>query len=536
MKYFLSLILFLLSASIFAKSYPTSDALCDGYPQANIGTLEGICVGVVAQKSQSIPWVKPRKVVQVTGTNQFIITDMGGWTRGKGVVWLLDVGQLHVKATPLLTDLNLPHGLAIGPKGLFYVGEADKIFRFKLHNGKATEVETIVSNLPDSTTHSHPLSHFIFDQDHHLIVNLGAKSDQCKEDIKKGACSSLTDDLDTHAALRRYYYIEAANLWSTEYDVIATGLRNSMALASHKSGTLLQAENSIDLPDLHAPYEEINFIEDQRFYGWPYCYDNKKINPLWQEKGDSICADKEKHTQPWVVLPAHAAPLDMLYYNGEMFTSLKGKLLLSWHGYRQTGHRLVAYDVDEQGRPIHAKDAYYHTDIAENFSKNEFSVKTPFPKEISNVAQGVEIISGLNAIPDYRPMGRPAGITVTDDGAIWLVDDVNKALLRIAKGTVNKEDRAEHVETEIKDTSLSKFFINIDNQDVKRVLTQHCQACHDLSETNSGITIPKTWLVKNQDKTLIEERVFDSPMRPMPPNSTLSIEEASTIRKWLEAM
>ena len=168
--------------------------------------------------------------------------------------------------------------------------------------------------------------------------------------------------MTTHAALRRYYYISEANLWSKDYEVLASGLRNSMALASHESGTLLQAENSIDLPGLHNPFEEINNIEEGGFYGWPYCYDNKKINPLWPTHGRKICHDAAQHKQPWIVLPAHAAPLDMRYYNGEMFESLKGQLMLSWHGYRRTGHRLVSYAVDDKGLPVRAEKAHYFTD------------------------------------------------------------------------------------------------------------------------------------------------------------------------------
>ena len=59
---------------------------------------------------------------------------------------------------------------------------------------------------------------------------------------------------------------------------------------------------------------------------------------------------------------------------------------------------------------------------------------TEFPSDIKNIAQGEEIISQLNAVANIRPRGRPAGMTVAEDGSIWLLDDVNKALLRVAKG------------------------------------------------------------------------------------------------------
>ncbi|MGB1311663.1 MAG: PQQ-dependent sugar dehydrogenase, partial [Leucothrix sp.] len=431
MKCFL-LLLLLIPLNTWSASYPTSDADCAGYPRANIETKAGLCVGVVAQANDQITWRKPRRIVQVPNTKQFIVTDMGGWTRERGKVWLLDTATKPAKLTSLIDKLKLPHGLAIGPKGLFYVGETDRIFRFQLQGKKAVNIETVVSRLPDFKKHSHPLTHFIFDQHNNLVINVGAPSDQCQADKHAVLCSSVNNTLDTHAAIRRYPYIAEANVWGIEYEVIAYGLRNSMALASHKTGTLLQAENSIDLPELHEPFEELNHIEEGEFYGWPYCYDNDKINRLWPTHGRRICHDATAHKRPWILLPPHAAPLDMRYYDGNMFETLKGKLLISWHGYRQTGHRLVSYSVDEKGLPIRSNAAHYRVAPAPDSLDQKYR-QTAFPS-VDNIAQGEEIISQLNAVTDIRPRGRPVGMTVAEDGSIWLLDDVNKALLRIAKG------------------------------------------------------------------------------------------------------
>ena len=531
MKYFISLICLIVSSVSTAKNYPIGNDLCDGFPMAQVGTKEGVCVGIVAQQSEQVKWQKPRRIVQVAGTKQFIVTDMGGWTRGNGVVWLINTADKPAKLTPLLTGLKLPHGLEVGPKGLFYIGETDRIFRFRLENGKAVNIETVVDELPDALNHSHPLSHFIFDHDNNLIVNIGASSDQCKEDAAGVFCKSVNNTPATYAALRRYHYISEANLWSKDYEVLASGLRNSMALASHESGTLLQAENSIDLPGLHNPFEEINQIEEGGFYGWPYCYDNKKINPLWPIQGRKICDDSAQHKQPWIVLPAHAAPLDMRYYNGKMFESLKGKLLLSWHGYRRTGHRLVSYSVDDKGLPIRAKQAHYFTDDKDSLGRNASFAVTPFPSDIKNIAQGEEIISQLDAVPNVRPRGRPAGITVAEDGAIWVLDDVNRALLRIAKGSAYQASTNKAV-----DSSLDNFFATVDDTNAANVLLKHCQACHGLPESVDKMKIPTTWLVKRNGKRLIETRLFDSPLRPMPPNSTLLDAEAQAIKAWLTQM
>ena len=528
MKYLITALLFFVSSLAQAENYPTSDLNCDGYPQAKVGTQDSTCLGIVLQAGDDVKWRKPRRIVQVPNTKQFIVTDMGGWTRGRGTVWLLDTASTPAKLTALITKLKLPHGLEIGPKGLFYVGETDRIFRFRLDQNKAVDIETVVRDLPDFDKHSHPLTHFIFDQNNNLIVNVGAPSDQCQEDKRWVYCSSVNDTLKTHAAIRRYPYLAEVNLWSTEYKVIASGLRNSMALSSHSSGTLLQAENSIDLPGLHQPFEELNLIEDGGFYGWPYCYDNDKINRLWPTHGRRICHKPDRHKQPWILLPPHAAPLDMRYYNGEMFDSLKGKLLISWHGYRQTGHRLVAYATDNKGLPLRHAKAHYNVDPEKGSDNPEFTQKA-FPA-FKNIAQGDEIISQLNAVPDVRPRGRPVGITVAEDGAIWILDDVNKALLRLARGEAYKPTESDAAAD---DTDL---LTAVKNTEAATVLLARCQACHGLANNVEEMKIPNTWLVQKEGKRVIEQRLFHSPLRRMPPGAPLTASQRATLQSWLSGL
>ena len=527
MKYLFLALLLIVSPLAFSANYSVTQSSCDGYPQAKIGTKQGICVGLVAQVGENIKWRKPRRIVQVPNTQQFIVTDMGGWTRGRGTVWLLDASVIPVKIKALLTGLNLPHGLEVGPKGLFYIGETDRIFRFRLTDQKAVAVETVVSRLPDFDKHSHPLTHFIFDHNNNLIVNIGAPSDQCQEDKREVYCSSVSSNLDTHAALRRYRYIAEANLWDIDYEVVASGLRNSMALASHKSGTLLQAENSIDLPGLHEPYEELNRIEEGGFYGWPYCYNNEAINRLWPTHGRRICDDPDKHKRPWILLPAHAAPLDMHYYDGELFESLKGKLLISWHGYRQTGHRLVSYAVDDKGVPNRTQTAKYNIDPETDSNRSAFG-SVSFPA-VKNIAQGDEVISQLNAVAGVRPRGRPAGFTVAEDGSIWLLDDVNKALLRLAKGTSYKAGSA------IDTGGTADLLTPVKDIEAAKVLLARCQACHGLPNTVAAMKIPSTWLRVQDGQRVIEQRLFHSPLRPMPPGPPLSRAHRAALEKWLQS-
>jgi glucose/arabinose dehydrogenase len=89
---------------------------------------------------------------------------------------------------------------------------------------------------------------------------------------------------------------------------------------------------------------------------------------------------------------------------GTMFPQLRGRLLLSLHGYRSTGARIVAIDVDSSGVP-RGTGPEAHVEVL-----------TP----------GWDFKAGV------RPMGAPVGLAVAGDGAIWLADDRNAAILRIA--------------------------------------------------------------------------------------------------------
>ena len=44
---------------------------------------------------------------------------------------------------------------------------------------------------------------------------------------------------------------------------------------------------------------------------------------------------------PVVLLPPHGAPLGLAYYHGDMFPQLEGRLLVTLHGYRATGSRIL---------------------------------------------------------------------------------------------------------------------------------------------------------------------------------------------------
>jgi glucose/arabinose dehydrogenase len=66
------------------------------------------------------------------------------------------------------------------------------------------------------------------------------------------------------------------------------------------------------------------------------------------EYKDFSCKSK---SAPTILLPAHAAPLGMVYLTSkDSLGPLKNGLLIAYHGYRKTGHRIVwqPFNSDEE--------------------------------------------------------------------------------------------------------------------------------------------------------------------------------------------
>jgi len=405
---------------------------CDGWPRLAIDTAPGLCAGLVVGPTPGAFAERrlrlPRTLVPLDDGKTWLVADLGEWTRPRGVIWKLTVAPSQpVTYQPLLTGLSLPHGLAIGPDGLAYVGEMSRIFRFDPQAVDAAQatasVEAVITGLPDNRLHDnrHPLSQFVFAADGALLVNVGAPSDQCLD--AQGArvgtdhCDQSEGEEAT-AGVRRYAQVGPGR-WSSDFTMLARGLRNSVALAVHPSGTVLQAENSYDLADRWRPFEEINRLEAGHHHGWPYCMDRATPTPgAWA--GAMDCASSA-HTPPVALLPPHVAPLAMTWYQGAMFPALRGKLLMSWHGYRSTGGRLVALAVDARGLPVTRPRATYPVYP---------SGARPF--EAGPAAQAEVLTPGWGRVEGVRPQGTPVGIAVAADGAIWVADDKNASLIRFA--------------------------------------------------------------------------------------------------------
>lgn len=499
------------------SGYALSAETCSGFPRLRITMQPGLCAGLVAAKDDGL--IFPRTLVQVPDTRFFVVADMGGWDPKKGRLLLLDpAAPERARIKVLLRGLDVPHGLAVGIDRRVYAGVIDKIFRFDpLAADPAATVETIVQGLPgfkprlsDGTTlprNLHPLKHFVFDRTGRLFVNIGAPSDACATSRAETKPCAAGEGASPLAAVWMFTP-PAGGIFPTlragdadpPHEVYARGLRNSMALAAHprfpdEGFALLQGENARDLPDANRPNEELNALEPGRHYGWPYCYGlstaSAEYAAFLKKNGPyrDLCSNAALYREPHSLMPPHAAPLGMLYYQGDKFPALKDKLLVALHGYRPTGSRLIAYDADAHGLPkVEPPPVRYNVSCAasEAFTENGKPVQA---------APYTELISGWYKVNGVRPQGAPVGLTVAADGAIWLAEDKNQTIIRIDAGPESTAvgalpcgnrtpaEIARLVDATMKNPEQRRNFGRVREQLVGR----HCMGCHSDFDLRPGM-------------------------------------------------
>jgi glucose/arabinose dehydrogenase len=444
--------------TVLKSGYALTDQRCgeapDGYPKLRIGLRQGYCAGLVASEEDGL--IFPRSIVQIPGHRQFVVADMGSWNPGQGRLLLLDPDAAQGKRiSVLIGKLDFPFGLQVGPDGKVYASASETIFRFDplAPNPKST-IETVIQKLPGrKVTLSdgsvveesvHPLKPFIFDKTGRIFVNVGAPTDSCLKPISKPCVAG--EGPAPFAAIWLFtpppggiFPALKPDDPNPSRDIYARGLRNSMALAVHPDFpadgfAFLQGENGRDLLDPLEPNEELNGIERGKHYGWPYCYDLSTPSPefksflLADPRYRNFCANTALYRQPLSLLPPHASPLAMFYYGGSKFAELRGKLIVGLHGYRPTGSRVIFYDVDAFGFPkTSPPPVRYRVSCAADPSR-AFQTE---PKPEVPAAPFTELVTEWHKVNGIRPRGAPVGMTVASDGAIWLVEDHNKTIIRI---------------------------------------------------------------------------------------------------------
>lgn len=303
----------------------------------------------------------------------------------RGTVYVFEDVNKPEQRKKLIEGLDRPYGLALW-KDYLYVGEQTSIKRYKYDaaSGAVGQGEEVISLA--GLGGGHWTRSLLFDsKGEKLYVGLGSRSNvSAGEDPRR-------------AAINRY------NPDGSGHEIFAAGTRNPIGLHWYPgTQTLWAAVQERDLlgDDLVPDY--FTHIQQGGFYGWPYAYIGPHEDPRRKgEKPDLVT----KTIVPDVVLPAHVAILDYLFYTGKQFPAeYRGGAFLAWHGSWNRSKRVgqeIAFLPFKNGKP--AADQPRH------------------------------FLTGWMLAPDKREVwGRPVALLQMADGSILVSDDGGNKLWRIS--------------------------------------------------------------------------------------------------------
>lgn len=234
------------------------------------------------------------------------------------------------------------HGVALSPDGkTMYVTTIREVYSTTVAgDGSLGELKEIYSGLPDAGQHPNR--------------TLAVGPVDGKLYLSVGSTANATDEKNP----------EAATMLIAEPDgsgrkIFAQGLRNTIGFGWHPlTRELWGADHGIDwLGDDEQP-EELNRIEQGKHYGWPYIYADGRFNPQDDPaEGQTMQGLSDASVKPTLMYTAHAAPMQMTFYTGDMFPpEYKNDAFIamrgSWNRKTPSGYEVVRVRFDKGGKPV----------------------------------------------------------------------------------------------------------------------------------------------------------------------------------------
>lgn len=309
--------------------------------------------------------------------------------------------------------------------GALYAEEGDRILRYALREGSiapAGAPDVILSGLPAGG--DHPMHPFAIDGKGHLFIDSASATNSCQAENRMPNSKGL--DPCTELLTRSGIWLYDANKTNQKFspaERFATGLRNAEGIAFDSGGRIFATQHGRDQlsenwPDLYTPEQGANepgeeLVELKRGadYGWPECYfdnDQQKLVLAPEYGGDGgktlgVCTQKQG---PIASFPAHWAPNDLLYYQGQQFpAAYDGGLFIAFHGswnrapFPQDGYNVVFQPL------ANGKPSGPYVVFADGFAG---AVKEP-----------------------GKALYRPSGLAQGSDGTFYISDDQHGRIWRV---------------------------------------------------------------------------------------------------------
>ncbi len=309
--------------------------------------------------------------------------------RDGGDVLLLEDKDKNGKFENLITvvsEFKGVHGITMKDNWM-YLCNNNELRRYPVKPDGTLNIygkETLIKDLPDGG--QHPNRTMDFGPDGMLYISIGSLCNDCKESDKETAVMLQVDPKS----------------WSRK--LYASGLRNTIGFDWHpQTKELWGIDNGGDAKGSDWPPEEVNQIKQGADYGFPYAYGKREVDKSREDPAGNTKEAVVKNTEPSVLeLTAHMAPIAFTFFRGaaNIPSDWSGDGLVAWHG---------SWNAD---KPVGFKVQRIHFENGKAVKAEDF---------LTGFLQG------------ESRFGRPAGITVTKEGIIYISDDASGNIYAVRK-------------------------------------------------------------------------------------------------------
>ncbi len=337
----------------------------------------------------------------------------------------------HDGSTVLLDNLTRPHGLEFYENWL-YIAESNAVGRvaFNHQTGELTgPYERIVTGLTDNGNH---WTKSIRIRDGYLYVSMGSTCNVCIEKDERRA-TIMRFDTDGQNG-----------------EIFASGLRNSVGMDfAPWDGSLYATDNGRDLLGDDYPVCELNKIERNHFYGWPFINGFGDLDPDLGEGKESLLDDA---VSPAFGFRPHNAPLGMRFirqanmpagYDNSALVALHG----SWNRSTPDGYKVISLHWSPDGT-IRSQD----------------------------------FMTGFEA--NGSIIGRPVDIAEGPDACLYVSDDYSGTIYRVCYGQ-DQNTLSDNTQEPLEDPqwqTLSSDEINESHKQGEALYALNaCSSCHLLN-------------------------------------------------------
>lgn len=288
--------------------------------------------------------------------------------------------------TVFADDLNAPYGLAFHD-GNLYVANQDALVRFDYQEGQteAGGAPTKVADLPSEINHHWTKALTISPDGRFLYVGIGSNSNITERGMEAEVDRAMVWQINAETGAYKPY---------------ATGLRNPTALAIQPgSGRLWAVVNERDELGEDLVPDYLTSVQEGGFYGWPYSYWGKNIDPrVRPQDPDKVAAS----ITPDYALGSHVAALGLDFSSDVMGEQFADGVFIgehgSWNRKNPVGYKVIFVPFSN-GRPS---------------------------------GEPVDFVTGFRT-EDGKTRGRPVGVTVDPRGALIVADDLANVVWRVSR-------------------------------------------------------------------------------------------------------